>query len=215
MAGSLPLVCDADLERLDRHAERRSQSLPTVSVLSGGLDFAVQTWRCWASARRLPVVQTTSISPQSVVSCWAETLDHHRNLAADAVRFLASRLGCDQGELSSSWMTKTVRDAEDFWEAAPLDMVHDPIVLACRWLTLQQAAGEQLVPERVADALHRFFRAEASPGRVLAALAGLLPSDVLPSLLLVCPGSLPGATDWLGAAGTLVAEVLGVAPRLH
>src|SRR5262249_20249661 len=110
-------------------------------------------------------------------------------------------------------------DAEDFWEAAPLDLVHDPTVLACRWLTLQQAAGKQLGPERVADELHRFFRAEGSPGRVLAALAGLLPSAGVPSLLVGClaafPGAWPGATDWLGAAGRLLAEVLGAAPRLH
>jgi hypothetical protein len=177
------------------------------------MGLAIRSWRQWAAAAGRPVVQVANPDPEAVVTEWTATLARQRDLTADALAFLAARTGRPRSEFEAGWAAQTLYDLERFWETVPLDRARGPAAV-CHWLTRQRIVGEPVDPDRLAGQLDAVLGSSHGPWRrVLAALAGLLPPEALPALLLIPPRAPPDPVGWVDTAARLLTSLASeVAP---
>lgn len=83
-----PLEDTALMEALDRHARRRSQGVPTLTVLVGAPERALSLWTRWVQQRGVRVAVAQGDEPRSMVRAWATALCAERDLARDAEAFI-------------------------------------------------------------------------------------------------------------------------------
>jgi hypothetical protein len=57
---------DSALASLDWHQSRRTQGLPTISVLIGPHALGLRSWRAWCSCRHRPLITTTTLARAAV-----------------------------------------------------------------------------------------------------------------------------------------------------
>jgi hypothetical protein len=138
-----------------------------------------------------------------------------RDLRADALAFLAARTGRPVAELQAGWAARTLHDREHFWGAAALAPERGPAVAACRWLTGLAGPPAETVADHLAAELDAVLADREGPWRrVVAALAGLLPADALPALLLAPPSAAACTAEWLAAAARVLTELVFHVPAL-
>ncbi len=195
---------------LERHAWRRAQSIPTLSVLRGPIGLGVQAWRRWAEGSRRTVVVPTAIDPVPAVLAWTAAVIRERDLTADALGFLCAPTQFPIDELRTTFLAWTLHDLERFWEKAPLDRRHDPAARLCCELTRCLVLGEALAAKKLAGRLAG--EAGAAWQGILQGLTRLVPPEAWPALLFAPPeGALAGAVDAMARSASALLEV---APQL-
>ncbi len=183
---------------LDRHATRRRQGVPTVSVLAGPPGAGGRLWRRWAAGRAGPVVTASSAAPAALGRSWLAALVGTRDLLTDALTALAVRTGRDP----SAWRAMTPHDIATFWQTVPPG---DSPALGAVCERLTRAAA--LNPGEPPDAVATLLGPDPGAAAVFGALAGvveLCPAEALPAPLLTAP---PGVDQ----AAWLVGEAPGLA----
>jgi hypothetical protein len=161
----------------------------------------------------LEVVQLTDTDPQAVVAAWTKALARTRDLTTDALALLAHDTGRPCTELRASLASKTLTDLERLWEGSSLDRTDSAPAQVAHWLTRRLVTGESLLAGDLAGQLDALLSDHELPGRrVVGALAGLVPAEALPSLLLVPPE--PPPPGWLAAAARVLTGLVAVVPRL-
>jgi hypothetical protein len=195
---------------LDRHQQRREAGLPTISVLRGAVGLSVQRVRSWAEDQGRGVIVLAVVDPRldALVDAWADALAGGRDLAADAIAWLARRLDRPADELGQALGRKTPLERDVFLAASLPD---ETAAAACRWLLTQpgEAAREPGLASRLAAAL-----GATSRDLVVTALGVLIPSDAAPVLLLVPPAGAVERTAWIGPAAASLARLAEAEPRL-
>jgi hypothetical protein len=197
---------------LDRHQRRREQAIPTVSVLSGPVGLGVRRWRAWAARRGFAVVALSVTDVREIVSAWLRSLAAARDLAADAVAWLARVTGQDPDEVRRA-AGLTGNDFEWFWRGLPIpsDLVGPAAV--CRLILGE--TGDQASPNRTAARVLGAITAGLIPVdlQVVASLAAIVPGAVLPTVLLTPPEA-DSAALWLSEAACLLAGLAASVPSL-
>jgi very-short-patch-repair endonuclease len=200
---------------LDRHQERRDAGLPTLSVLSGPVALSVHLTRHWADekGRSTVVVAGDDPRPEALVDAWTDALARERNLAQDAIVWLAQRLDRPVAELDPALLRKTPFERSAVLQAI-LAEVADPAA-ACRWLVAERPGDmkEPGLAARLAVALAE-SHGEPSHLRVVSALCSLLPDAARPALLVVPPTGVPDAPVWIGPVAVSLARLAETEPRL-
>lgn len=200
---------------LDRHAHRHARSVPTLTVLSGPVGVGIQLFERWAVSHGRPCFRSSANELKAVVSGWVAALACQRDLTADALAHVADRIGRSAAELGAEWAVKTLHDRKQFWGGVALDRRRDPAVAACYWLTLPSTEDGLPEPERLAADLDLHLQGwEGSWCRVVAALAGILPPEALPGILLVPPAPEAGSALWVAAATRTLTALVSCVPRL-
>src|SRR3954451_7042652 len=95
---------------LDRHAIRRTASVPTVSLLVGPIGAGGGTWRRWATATGRSVVAANRNRFQAAE--WVHFVAEQVDLPTVAVQCLAQRAARDPDEFLAAWRAKTPTDHE-------------------------------------------------------------------------------------------------------
>jgi hypothetical protein len=161
----------------------------------------------------MEVVERADTDLQAVVGGWTEALARTRDLTADALALLAHDTRRMCMELRASLARKTLTDLERLWEGSALDWTGSAPAQVAHWLTQRLVTGEPLRPADLAGQLDALLTDHELPGRrVVSALAGLVPAEALPSLLLVPPE--PPPAGWLAATARVLAGLVTVVPRL-
>jgi hypothetical protein len=156
------------------------------------------------------VVQVDQFETEALVQAWVEQLAHGRDLFADAVAYLAARLGRLTVEVRSSLAGWTLQDYEHFCMALPFNPVGDPALEACRWLLRRVVAGEPL-PDDLPGELNEILTGPKSRWRrVVIALVGLIPPGQLPAVILPVTGDVAS----LERAGRVLAELAEQCPAV-
>jgi hypothetical protein len=97
---------------LSRHAVRRSNGMPTVSLLVGPIGTGARTWRRWAAAGgRSVVVENDRCFPYAA---WTLAAAGQADLPVTAVWRLAQRAERDPTEFLAAWRAMTSADRERF-----------------------------------------------------------------------------------------------------
>jgi hypothetical protein len=99
-------------ERLDRHAQRRAQGIPTVTVLAGPPGLGARLFQRWAESCGVAVVTVVASEWVAVSSVWMAAACAGRDLWADAARDLARELGEDAEVLLRSLRGKSRPERE-------------------------------------------------------------------------------------------------------
>jgi hypothetical protein len=199
---------------LERQARRRDTGLPTVTALSGPVGLCVRAWRRWAEGRGTPVVLVGQFETEAVVRAWVEKLARGRDLFADAIAYLAARLGRLIVEVRSSLASWTLQDYEHFCKALPLDPASDPALDACLWLLRGFVAGGPL-PDDLAGALNELLAGpRAGWHAVVIALVELIPPGRLPAVMLPLAAPVTGDVASVERAGRVLAELAERCPAL-
>ncbi|HEY8504915.1 MAG TPA: hypothetical protein VIL46_10055, partial [Gemmataceae bacterium] len=191
------------LALLERHAQRRRAGLPTLSVLAGPAGLGARLWRAWAERVRRPVVQTGDPSAGAVAAAVAAAAARRRDLAADALRFVAGRAGEPRLAARAEWEHLTQHEFALRWQNLSLDPGHDPAAALCHRLTRALAAGEPVSATTV-----------TSGPNPVAALAALLPPEALPALILVPAPASADPAAWLRRAAEVLGELAAAVPAL-
>lgn len=201
---------------LDRHALRRSRSLPTASVLSGPIGLGIACYRRWCGERGVACVQIGHHSQLALAAAWAAELARHRDLAADAFAFLAKVTGRTAGDLQAALEAASLYDLDLFWKAHPVIRDAGNVAAACRWMLGHRARGHRIAPDDLAASLMPVLTRKAPAGwEVISTLAALVPSGSLPAVLLLRPPAFAAGGCWLDSAIRLVlglAEGMPVLP---
>ncbi|WP_181790454.1 endonuclease domain-containing protein [Myxococcus llanfairpwllgwyngyllgogerychwyrndrobwllllantysiliogogogochensis] len=200
----MDLLSPADtalLDSLDRHARRRAEGIPTLSVLVGPQDRAILLWDEWLHRSGLNATSSGSEDLRTAVSTWASALATERNLSRDAESYVVlSQRAFSPRELH--FEGKTPHERHVLFER--LEPPHsEPVTWAlCRQLLVapSPATPGELSAE-VREAISR------DPLRILHALLCLIPEGRAPALQLrVSPSdarSLRTATALCSAAPML------------
>jgi very-short-patch-repair endonuclease len=205
----------AHLASLDRHALRRMDSIPTISVLTGPVGLGIRAWHQWAAGRQLMVVQPFDPQPREVAIRWAAALAERRDLVQDALGWLATQTGRSLDHFRTGSATKTLHDLQTLWDQAPLDTAQDAAAAVCRWLTQRWVLGETICGDLLAQDLDVVLTSWEGPWqRVIGALSRLVPATSLPSLLIAQPQTLDDPTRWLEAAARLLTALVSQTPQL-
>lgn len=156
---------------LDRHAVRRAAGVPTVTMLVGPVGAGARAWRHWtARTARGVVVTHRNRFPRSE---WLCAVAERTDIPTAAIHCLARRANRDPDELLAAWQAKTPADRERFWNAlVPND--DDGLLRIIVGL-----AGERASASTVAARLND------AGDRIVPLIARLVPSDRLPSILLL------------------------------
>lgn len=199
--GLLSPADTALLDSLDRHARRRAEGIPTLSVLVGPQERALLLWDEWLHRSGLKATSSGSEDLRTTVSTWASALASERNLSRDAESYVVlSQRAFSLRELH--FEGKTSHERHILFER--LEPPHsEPATWAlCRQLLvapLPAAPGE--LPAEVREAIAR------DPLRLLHALLCLIPEGRAPALQLRVspsdPRSLRTATALCTAAPML------------
>jgi hypothetical protein len=196
---------------LDRHQQRREAGLPTISVLRGAVGLSVRRVRLWAEDKRRCLIVLSGVDPQpdALVDAWADALASGRDLAADAITWLARRLDRPAFELGQAIGRKTPLERGVFLAVSLPE--ETAAATACRWLLAQPRdhVREPGLARRLAAAL-----GEASRETVFTALGALIPADAAPVLLLVPPVAAEDRGAWIGPAAASLARLAEAEPRL-
>ncbi|MFY2562763.1 endonuclease domain-containing protein [Corallococcus terminator] len=176
--GLLSPADTALLDSLDRHARRRAEGIPTLSVLVGPQDRARLLWDEWLHRSGLKAASSGSEDLRTTVSTWASALTIERNLSRDAESYVVlSQRAFSPRELH--FEGKTPHERHVLFER--LEPPHsEPATWAlCRQLlvTPSPAAPGELSAE-VREAITR------DPLRLLHALLCLIPEGRAPALHL-------------------------------
>jgi very-short-patch-repair endonuclease len=199
--------------RLDRQARRRASRVPTLTVLCGPVGLGARAWRGWAEGqgRASALLSAPELAP--LVRHWVAALAGRRDLRGDALAFLAARTGRPPAELQATLSAHTPHDRDCFWDAATLAPERESAVAVCRWLTRPGAA--ETAADRLADELDGALAGWDGPWRrVVVALAGLLPPDALPAVMLAPPSPSACTAEWLAPAARVLTELVTHAPTL-
>jgi hypothetical protein len=198
---------------LDRHQERREAGLPTVSVLSGRPGLTVGTGRRWAEPRGRSVVVAAVDDPRPDVlsEAWTDALAAARDLGQDAVAWLARRLNQPAADLGPAIGRKTSWEREAFLDTVLPGGSTPDVEAAVRWLLAQPAEAV-----RAPGLAARFGGAirNASQGKVVQVLHGLIPQGAAPVLLVVRPAAVKPSVAWVEAAARGLARLAEAEPRL-
>lgn len=159
-------------ERLERHAQRRAQGIPTVTVLVGNPGLGAHRFHRWVEAGGGTVVASAAIERAAVFSAWVAAACAGRDLWFDAARELARELGVEAEALARSLRGKSLTERELTLEGARA-WPSDAAVLGR--LILLEAPGP---PWRLLG--------DADGLRTLGALHALIGPG--PALLLLCEG---------------------------
>jgi len=159
MTGSSPPTAADPATLLDRHARRRSDGIPTVTVLVGPAGAGGAAWRRWAAGAGLPVVVADANAFPTAE--WVDAVAARTPLPAATICRLAERAGRSPGDLLGEWPTKTPADRERFWDALP------------------PAADDDILREIAAGPA----KWAAFGERIVSAVAGLVPAAATPGVL--------------------------------
>lgn len=129
----------AEDERLNRHAERREQAIPTVSVLAGPREYARAVWRHWLTRSGRTEVACSFTAEKAVqtalMRAWLEVL-----CRAPAARLQAMLAHIDRAAgMTTPMSAERLQRMSDIEQSDWLREAHvrgvRPIALAvCRWL---------------------------------------------------------------------------------
>jgi Protein of unknown function (DUF559) len=203
--------------QLDRHAHRRAQMIPTVTVLRGPVGLGARAWRRWC---QVPPVQLSDTDLETVVVTWTSAVARQRDLCDDALALLVSRSGQTVAQARAAWSVKTLHDLERAWEAQWFGPFRDGVTIACRWLIRGLVSGEGTAPEHLAGQLDQLLAEQSRDSpvpwlRVIVTLAELLPLTAQPSLLFVPSFPELGPVDWIDSVARLLDRILGAVPWLR
>jgi hypothetical protein len=196
---------------LDRHQERREAGLPTISVLRGAVGLSVQRAREWAEEKGRGVIVLSGVDPRldPLIDAWVDALAGGRDLAADAISWLARRLGRPVDELEQELGRKTLLEREAFLALRLPE--ETAAAAACRWLLVlpRDQARKPGLASRLATILGQVTREP-----VFTALCVWLPPGAAPILLLVPPTGPGDRVTWIALAAASLARLAEAEPRL-
>lgn len=188
------------LDSLDRHARRRAEGIPTLSVLVGPQTRALRLWDEWLHRSGLKAASSESADLPSAVTAWAALLAHERNLSRDAESFVVlSQRAFSPRELH--FEGKTRHERRVLFERLEPPRSEPATWALCRQL-LELASSPDTLPAEVLADITR------APLKALRALLSLIPEGSAPALHLHVTPSDPRS---LHAATTLCTAV----PPLH
>jgi hypothetical protein len=217
--------------RLDRHDGRRSQGVPTVTVLAGSARTAAPLLSRWAAdrGRLLAWLEPERPEPRALAEAWTGRLAAGSGLVDEAIAWLEGRLDRPEGSLGPSLRGKTPFELALYLDRViPSDSITG-VETACRW-ALSTAAEQgwrefdQRAPvdfSKLGDELESAAIASprVQPGlRELVAFGELVAIERQPVLALVHPerGARddPGARAWVEQAARILADLTFAQPRL-
>lgn len=105
---------DAALLALDRHAQRRRQHIPTLSVVVGAGDAPARFVRHWARLSELNLCETCSVQLPELASQWFARLVAARSLPAAACAWLSDRTGRRTAHAWRSLRSRSPHEREMF-----------------------------------------------------------------------------------------------------
>jgi hypothetical protein len=203
-------------EPLDRHQLRRSQSIPTITLLAGPTGLCVRRWRAWAAHGGRTVAMPEEPDPCAAVSAWIAVLAASRDLVGDAITWLAAITPWEADELRSRFSAMTRQDFDRFWKAVPLDATRDRLAATCRGLLACHVVREPLSATGLFEQLAAVLTAEPDGlwPAVLAGVGGLIPAPALPGILYVPPAPSEDPVRWLSTAARTLAGLAVAAPAV-
>jgi Protein of unknown function (DUF559) len=180
-------VFDDPAAILDRHSIRRSNGIPTVSLLVGSIGAGGRAWRCWATAmKRSVIVGNRNAFPYAE---WVRAVAERTDLPNAAIRHLAQRAERDPNEFLVAWRTKTSADRERFWSTLAPNEDDDLLRFVAA------LANDQNFRNTVAASLIDLGE------QIVSLIVRLAPSTPWPAVLFVT-----GSTDDLSAVGPMAAQ---------
>lgn len=192
------------IAQLERHEQRRAAGVPTVSVLVGPVDRALNAWQGWSAARGLGQALIVNADAAQLVRAWALVLAEQCSLPDEAAVYLARRLGTAADDLQRQLALLSSYERDLLLEQRLAG--DDGPATACRWLLLTDGLNSSTWVDEL-DAV--LARRDVSPFRVIRALSGLLPQPTLPSVVIA--GSTHGN---LAVVGRLLAELASAVPTV-
>ena len=202
-------VDDTILRKLDRHAQRREQCVPTVSVLLGPPARSVAYWRHWARKASRPPLFSSNPDSASLFDDWFEFTCAQRDTTEDVARFLAARIDRSSHDLRHIISRQTGAETEVLFQRAFQGESGTPVARLCRAL-LNEAPGT-LSP----DDIRTCFPGDAHPlHRFVEASTALFPENTLPALMLAEPSRTPKAPDWLEQSACVLSGIATECPAL-
>lgn len=196
----------------DWHQVRRGQGVPTVGVLAGPIGLGVRAWRRWAEAQGRTVCLLTETDPRSLTSGWVRDLLDAADPSAQAVRWLATTAGREEGPLDEEVRRMTRYDLDQFWRTLPTDPAA-PTARAAYLILASVVTGVRTDPVRLALDLAADEPA-ALAVRAFSGLTGLYPPPLWPSLLLVQPPAIPDPAAWAATAIGCLERIATEEPQL-
>jgi hypothetical protein len=197
---------------LNRHQQRRLQSIPTLTMLSGPVGLGIQLWRSWHAQRSVPVVRASRPDPGALVVAWATMLATHHDLTDLAIARLARSAGGTAADWRARVAAMTLHDLDRLWQAEAFDSSMGSTAAVCRFLLAQRVTGQTLEPRTLAERLRaEVFGSDHS--RLLSEMAGLVSANRLPAILLTPVGAADVA-QWLEASSKLLGTFVTTVPAL-
>ncbi len=191
---------------LARHALRRADGLPTVSVLLGPVGAALRAWRVWISSGNRPVIAGSAAEVLKVANLYTQSADRERDLFGDSCAFLAAHIGRPVAELQATVSAMTRQDLDVFFSANEGQL---PATEATRLARRVLEAVIESVPPKTEN----WLASANEPLAVLSGLASLIPTEALPALVLHPPSS-TRMQDWFETAGAAAVAVATRVPTL-
>ncbi len=198
---------------LDRQQTRRTQGVPTLSVLAGPVRLGVRAWRAWAASRNTPAARTSGSDPAGTAREWVGQVAAEE-LAATAVQWLAAATRRPTEPVADQLGRMTRYDLDQLWKALPVDAA-SPAAAAAHIVLSYQVMGHRLDPDGLIRAL-----APADPllppdcAHVIQAVCGLFPEPRWPALLVTQPSGESDPVGWFDQALRALEPVAAAVPRL-
>lgn len=167
----------AFLDALDRHARRRGEGIPTLSILVGPPEQTLPLWVSWAHHHRLQVIVVEQGSPQEIVTTWATALAQERELTAAAEAYVTLQQAASGNPRELLFRNKTVHERRILLDSLPLPASTPGVWELCRLLL---EAPSPHAPGVLPEALRALITRDASAA--LCALLTLLPTGQAPAL---------------------------------
>ena len=156
---------------LDWHHTRRSQGLPTLSVLVGRNPIGLREWRAWCARHRRAIIAETTLA--RAASDWLRNLSDLGNRVQD---WLIAKTREVDGIERPDFARMTPYDLDRLWCAASISK-DDPVPALAYRVVRASIRTHPLDCDGVVR--------EVGDATVLAALCGLIPETSWPAVLLI------------------------------
>ncbi|AGA31047.1 DUF559 domain-containing protein [Singulisphaera acidiphila] len=197
---------------LDRHQQRREAGLPTVSVLCGAVEIALQEVRRWAEQGGRPVIPLRNPDFEGILEAWVDHVSAGPDLVRNALVWLARHSGRSGSleELASQVQRMTPFERTALFDSSLTDASTAGAGVACRWILDRWARGESIAGPGLTSRLGEVLAECDGTGgreRVVLALREMIPSANDPVLVLAREVEAAEPAAWIESAALSLARI--------
>lgn len=168
-------------ESLNRHQYRRSNGIPTISVITGPVGISMYHWRKWAESYQRKVIFLHESDINAFVTLWFMNICRERFLYNQSLAFIINKTGENFIKVSTQISQKTKFEMGLFFQQVFRGGMDDTEVI-CRYIIEKEVI--KTPPKDIVNEIVHIFGKEDSQIRTYIATSRIISDNQLPAIML-------------------------------